>query len=137
MSVEWNSPEMMAQIRPAVMRGVTAWIGAVEQKAVDLITSPPKTGRIYKRRGVEHQASAPGEAPASDTGRLVNSRTIDLFPEDLRARLTFRTDYAAALEFGTEKMAPRPFAERSLKETEGQAQGFFNAEISAVLGPKP
>ncbi len=32
-----------------------------------------KSGIVYKRRGVSHQASAPGQAPASDTGDLFNS----------------------------------------------------------------
>jgi len=31
------------------------------------------TGRIYRRGGRRHQASAPGEYPVTDGGRLVNS----------------------------------------------------------------
>lgn len=32
-----------------------------------------RTGRIYKRRSVRHQASAPGEFPKTDTGKLVSN----------------------------------------------------------------
>lgn len=123
---------MMPRIQQAAMRGVTTWIGLVEQRAVDLILSPPKSGRIYRRRGVAHRASAPGEAPANDTGRLVNSRRIELFPERLRARLTFSTSYAALLELGTSRMEARPFARRSLLETEEQGRGAILSEIGAV-----
>ena len=37
------------------------------------IQNTPKTGRIYNIRGKRHQASAPGEAPARLTGKLVRS----------------------------------------------------------------
>jgi ubiquitin len=45
----------------------------VEKEAKQSILSGEKSGRIYQRRSVTHRASAPGQAPASDTGRLVNS----------------------------------------------------------------
>lgn len=133
MSVEWNEA-MLPQIRQAAFRGVVAGIGLVEQRAVDLIMSPPKTGRIYRRRGVEHQASAPGEAPANDTGRLVNSRRIDLFEDQLRGRLTFSTAYAAALELGTQKMEPRSYARRALAETRDEVIMLIRTEVGAVFG---
>lgn len=132
MTVTWNN-EMLPEIRQAAMRGVVDWIGLVERRAVDLITSPPKTGRIYRRRGVEHQASAPGQPPASDTGRLVNSRRVDLFEDQLRGRLTFSTDYAAALELGTMRMEARPYARRALAETKDEGAALVVAEVRAAL----
>lgn len=129
----WNSPELTARIRQAAMRGVVSWIGDVEQRAVKLIMDPPKTGKIYRRRGVKHQASAPGEAPANDTGRLVNSRRVTTFETELRARLTFSTDYSWYLEFGTKKMAARPYARRALAESVETGMGFVRSEIAAVL----
>lgn len=114
----WNQPEMMAQARRGAWIGVTEWMGMVEARAVELIMEPPKSGKIYRKRGVTHQASAPGEAPANDTGRLVNSRRIDLFQAELRQRLTFSTAYALALEVGTKNMEARPYARRALRETD-------------------
>lgn len=82
---------------------------AVEAGAKLAIMGGPKSGRVYARPGGRsHQASAPGEAPANDRGFLAGS---------LRAapagRLSWRvsTDkrYGAALELGTERIAPRPF----------------------------
>lgn len=67
----------------------------------------PKTGRTYLRGTVSHRASAPGEAPATDTGALVSSvtfRRVDTMTAEVESRLP----YAAFLEFGTVNMDPRP-----------------------------
>lgn len=130
---QWNQAELMARARAGAVRGVVAWIGLVEKRAVDLITSPPKTGRIYRTRGVTHQASAPGEAPANETGRLVNSRRIDLFEGELRGRLTFSTEYALPLEVGTKNMEPRPYARRALRETEAEGRHTVVQHVREAL----
>ena len=74
------------------------------------IQGPPKTGREYAR-GVNndkvHRASAPGEAPATDTGALVSSIYNESRGKYSRA-IGSRLDYAYYLEFGTFKMAKRP-----------------------------
>lgn len=72
------------------------------------IQGPPKTGREYLRgRDKIHRASAPGQAPATDTGTLVSS----IYNED-RGRyakaIGSRLPYAFYLEFGTFKMDARP-----------------------------
>ena len=71
------------------------------------IQGPPKTGRKYQRGTVVHQASAPGQAPATDTGFLVSS----IYNEDrgyLSKAIGSRLPYAFYLEFGTRKIASRP-----------------------------
>lgn len=74
------------------------------------IQGPPKTGREYPRgkNGAKvHRASAPGEAPATDTGTLVSS----IYNEDrgkYARAIGSRLDYAYYLEFGTFKMDKRP-----------------------------
>lgn len=79
----------------------------VENYARDLVLNTPKTGRIYEREnGRIHQASAPGEPWANDTGNalsLFRSRqeTLELIVEN-------QADYAADLEFGAAKKAARP-----------------------------
>lgn len=69
------------------------------------------SGRIYGK----HQASAPGEPPAVDTGRLRNATQADTQVrrdgDDIVGRVVANTEYAHALEVGTEnkRMMPRPF----------------------------
>jgi hypothetical protein len=73
------------------------------------IQGPPKTGRIYSRGEKNHQASAPGEAPATDTGVLVSSIAYKQ-ETPLSAIVYSRLQYAYWLEseFGTRNMKPRP-----------------------------
>lgn len=72
------------------------------------IEGPPKTGREYARgRDKIHRASAPGQAPATDTGALATS----IYNEDrgeYSKAIGSRLDYAYYLEFGTFRIAPRP-----------------------------
>lgn len=133
MTVKWNGEQIIARIRTGAMQGVVEGIGIVEKRAIDLILTTHKSGRIYRRRGVLHQASAPGEPPASDTGHLVNDRRIDLIPERVAARLTFSALYAIFLERGTSKMEPRPWANRALEETRSEVRWAVGSNILKAL----
>jgi hypothetical protein len=86
----------------------------VLQTGNQLMSDSPRTGRIYKRGAITHQASAPGEPPAIDTGRLVASGKTGANESAKIATASWATEYAAPLEFGTSKMAERPFAAPAL-----------------------
>lgn len=60
--------------------------------------SRPGSGRLYRRRGVTHQASAPGEPPAVDRDFLRGSAGLDTV--DRAVRVGVGAPYAEALEFG-------------------------------------
>lgn len=66
--------------------------------------SGSKRGRQYRR----HQASAPGEAPAIDTGTLFNSITVEVAGE-LSAAVGTNVEHGLHTEFGTSRMEPRPW----------------------------
>jgi len=89
----------------------------VSQEAQRLVFDPPKTGRVYQKYDPRrtHQASAPGEAPANDLGHLADDITIDR-ADRARGRIVIASlaHYSKWLEFGTRKMAPRPFLRRAL-----------------------
>lgn len=86
----------------------------------------PKSGRVYKRRARRkngrprlHRASAPGEAPARDTGTLANAvgiRQIGNMSWEVYVKQP-ASKYAAALEFGSprRRLAPRPFMRPALE----------------------
>lgn len=114
-SVKIEGLDQLARNTQAVQRAVQEEIGkglyaSAEQIASDYkrsVLAGGKTGRIYRRRTVIHQASAPGEAPASDTGTLVNSVHVAL-EATLSAVMRVASKYAALLENGTRFMAARP-----------------------------
>jgi len=64
----------------------------------------PKSGRIYGT----HQASAPGEPPAIDTSALANSIQRGAGKGATHVVYT-NQEYALSLEFGSPRIAPRPF----------------------------
>jgi hypothetical protein len=75
-----------------------------------------------------HQASAPGEAPAVDTSMLINTQTA--FRNDLGAVAAANTEYALPLEFGTYKMAARPFFRPAVEKV----MPFFIGKLSKLEG---
>lgn len=74
----------------------------------------PKHGREYRRGKKIHVASAPGEPPAIDMGYLANSiQTKRIQP--LLWHVTVGAAYGYILEFGSRKMAARPFMRPAAK----------------------
>lgn len=102
-------PQLKEQLTREVDRLVFRIAHQIRNEAIRLIQQGTKSGRIYVRGGIRHQASAPGEAPATDTGNLVRSIRVDHQPASGRASVVVGAEYGAELEFGTRKMAPRPF----------------------------
>jgi len=103
----------------------------VETEAKKSILSGQKTGRIYKRGSVTHRASAPGESPASDTGRLVNSITANPAVDGEATVVAGRgsVKYAAMLEFGTSKIAARPFMVPAMEKSKAWIQERLNKAV--------
>lgn len=141
MTVKWNDT-LILEIEKAVMRGIVSGAEGVQDEATSLILEGEKTGRIYRRRGVTHQASAPGESPASDTGALVKSSRIIYNTTALTAQVNWSTDYSARLEFGfmgvdslgrNYDQAPRPYARPALANRQQFIVDEVVAEIRKVL----
>lgn len=133
MSVDWFGDAVLEKARKAALGAVTRGGFAVHEEATSQILDGEKTGRIYRRRGVEHQASAPGEAPASDIGRLVQSGKVELKPAELAADINWSTDYAEGLEYGTENVAARSFARPALANKADEIQQDIGDSISDAL----
>jgi HK97 gp10 family phage protein len=113
------SAEIRQAVADEINKAVFASAQQIRTEAIKSIQNGQKTGRLYKRRTVSHRASAPGEAPASDTGRLVNS--ITAFNNGGGEAMTIAgrgtVIYAAMLEFGTSKMGARPFMLPALEKS--------------------
>ncbi len=55
-----------------------------------------------------HRASAPGQPPAEDSGKLYKNIKVTRLKSGTY-RVRFGANYAGYLEFGTKHMSPRPF----------------------------
>ena len=138
-------------IQDDVMKGVDRGLTTLAlslQRRIRKKLSKQGSGRIYKygkgnkRR---HQASAPGEPPASRTGNLMNSwqaakkiapattgkdRVLRMFP----ANVGTAVKYAWFLEIGTVKMAARPFIDPSLAPLRGsRATRIFESKLRSGI----
>lgn len=129
----WNTGTAVGKIRAAVGRGVMAAVETIRTEALDSIYNGKKTGNVYRRRGVVHQASAPGEAPAIDTGTLVSRSRTEYSADGTVGRLIFSTEYAPRLEFGTETLKPRPFLRPAVAAKREEVSKLIDAEIKVVL----
>lgn len=88
----------------------------------------PATGRIYRRGGITHQASAPGEAPMSDTGRLAGG-VLYSTTSDLSITVFHNEMRAVWLEYGTRHIRERPaWTPAAIK-----AQEQFDKDIRRVV----
>ncbi len=132
MAVTWMQGMVETMVRDAVMATIARIITGTQEDAVKAIMSPPKTGKIYRTRGVAHQASAPGEAPANDTGRLAQSGIPTLDNAQLLGTLRFASAYALYLEKGTRYMAPRPFLLPAFIKNAADRQRMLAEEMKAV-----
>ena len=76
-----------------------------------------------------HVASAPGDAPNTDSGTLVRSLALNPNRPATSINVGTDTEYAVHLEFGTRNMAARPF----LTPAYEHARGLINAEIEKAI----
>ena len=104
----------------------------VMQNAAYNVLGKDGSGRVYKRgaKGV-HTASAPGAAPAPDTGNLrrnwrmfVSSQPTGKGERTI-CRMKSDMPYAAALESGMARMKARPFRQRIINQSRPEVVGIF------------
>lgn len=120
-------PEIIARIPWAMQQASLRTAYRVERTAKQSM-SGPKHGRHYLRAGGRiHIASAPGEAPAIDYANLVNNIFVE--PEGKTNAIMFTSvHYAVYLEYGTSRMAPRPWAAPATLDT----RDYWIQEISRL-----
>lgn len=125
---------LTAEVENAVRRAVNDTAFATEADAKQRIQTGTKSGRTYRRGKGLHQASAAGEAPATDTGALVNSISTAPDLPNLIAEVRVAAEYGLALETGTRKMAARPFLTPAIEAQGEKIANRVTAEIRKVTG---
>lgn len=123
---------MSQDVRDEVGKAV---VGTAIELRTDVIDSlnQPGSGRVYQKYNPRrsHQASAPGQAPATDTGRLINSIKFDRVG-DLTATVGSRLVYATWLEYGASRMAARPFFRPAVERMRAKFQSRIEKAISGA-----
>lgn len=121
--------EAKASVRAEAERAVAASTFRVQSAAVRRIQRGPASGEVYElyepRR--THQASAKGQPPMSDTGRLASS--VETRTDGMTGYVFTRVKYGPYLEFGTSKMDPRPWLFPSVEEDAPR----FMADLRGLL----
>lgn len=83
--------------------------------------------------GKNHVPSRPGEAPNQDTGVLGNNiETVQ--KEPLLVEVSSNAPYSAALEFGTSKMAARPFMQPAVDATRPEIEKLVVTAVKRIVG---
>ena len=105
----------------------------VRNTAVTSINQGAASGVTYEKYNPRrtHTASAAGQPPATDTGFLVNNIVLDIDSNGLGANVESRADYSSFLEFGTSKMAARPFMQPALEENRPKINRLAKQMIKA------
>ena len=102
----------------------------IRGEAIKSIQRGAKSGIVYEKYNPRrtHRSSAPGQAPASDTGNLVSKIIVKQKTKNI-VNVESNADYSAFLEYGTSKMQPRPFM---LPAFEKSKKPIINAVINRV-----
>jgi phage gpG-like protein len=89
-------------------------------------------GEAYIKQSFGTSPSQPGETPGVDTGKLRNSIRAE---RERAAQWAISTDteYAAHLEFGTSRMAPRPYMAPGLDYLARTAPEWFAGFLEKSL----
>jgi HK97 gp10 family phage protein len=105
-------------------------LGLEAVNTVKAMLSRPGSGRQYGN----HRASAPGQPPAVDTGRLRSSYAFQVGRDGRGPYVDVGTnvEYAKYLEFGTSLMAARPHLRPAIELLRVRIQGDLVMAISTA-----
>lgn len=122
--------DMSQEVRAEVGKVVVGTAVELRGDVIKSINKGPASGRVYVKSNPRrtHQASAPGQAPMSDTGRLANSIFFDQ-AGPLTAVVGSRVVYSLYLEYGTSRMAARPFFRPAVERMRPKFQSRLEAAV--------
>lgn len=120
--------EVSAEIEKTAKERMEKAVVEVRNEVLQTL-SGNRSGRTYKVPGTQkiYTASSPGEPPASATGALRQSITFEVEGEGKKiiGRVGSNTKYAPMLEFGTSRMAARPWLRKSFEQSEQKVEEIF------------
>jgi hypothetical protein len=136
MILKWTPGAFMVKIEGLTEAALDS-VAAMVKDDAQMSMLKPKSGKPPRKKGFiltqtigkqKVTASAPGEAPAVQTGRLYGS--IEVIKGQPLSRLIWARDKKAhLLELGTRKMAPRPFLRPALWKNASKLLAFLKGKI--------
>lgn len=133
--VEKFQVEILAGQVQAVREGVLA-IHSEATKSLQENTDGTPVIRYTPNKRIAF-ASNPGDPPNTDTGRAVKSIKFDFQKSGLVGRVGTNLKYLAALEFGTKRIAARPWLSRAVSITSKQIGEIFKKALKdSIKGVK-
>lgn len=133
-SVSAKVSEMTADINHKTKARANSAVNALRNAELEVLNGQ-RSGRIYRKpntKGATYTASAPGEPPARRTGMLHLNWHGDVETKPLSrgievvAVLESGEKYAAMLEHGTSKIAPRPFVDKIIEKAEPEIRKIYS-----------
>jgi phage gpG-like protein len=137
MGYKWFGAEVSRELTAMTEAGLTAIAADIASAAKAKMreekhgVEPQTEENGRKPTGFTTRRSAPGEAPAIQTGALLRSITWEK-PAPLVRRVGTNLKYGAWLELGTKskktkktRIAPRPFLRPAMDESKGRAEKVF------------
>ena len=132
--VQRNLTSLSGKYGQAIADAAFAGGQLVRSTAIRLIQSTSDGGQVTRSRlgggQYDHTTSAEGEAPNTDTGRLVSSIQVDVTPNEVFVGSTL--EYAGFLEFGTTRMAERPWLNPALESNRRNIERLFQTGVNRV-----
>lgn len=116
-----SSRVVTSKIMDAVVEGAEL----IKEEAVNSILD----GAIS---GPGHVASLPGEPPNADTHELDQSARVEKNESRLSAKVTFDSEKAVPLEFGTATVEERPFLRPASQKKRPEARRLVAAAVNAA-----
>lgn len=113
-----NFKKLEKDLEPDFQEIVKGGAQLIRGEAIKSIQTGAKTGIVYQKYNPrrQHRASAPGQAPASDTGNLVSKIIVKQKTKNI-TQVESGADYSKFLEYGTSKMDARPFLFPAFEKT--------------------
>ena len=127
--------ESASKLTGAINQELFAGANDIRNDIINSMVREKKTGIVYNRkRGKTHRASAPGEAPAVDSGELL--RGVLFGVKDLEMEVGAVSPYARFLEDGTKNMDERPFLEPAVdKNKDNIVKNIGKAGVIEIVKP--
>lgn len=113
--------EKQEKIETNVGQGLATACNLVQRTAQESMTNTKiNTGVSYytHNKRIPHHPSFPDNPPAVDTGTLRRSVTTQVDESTLTGKVGSNIEYAPELEFGSSRIAPRPWLRPALEQNE-------------------